>query len=72
MKIFVATIIILISLYIIKVDLFEGTIPLAFFSEEECIENNRFHTSRNSNRRYIFTHYLRCIPLVNLSLTKRD
>ena len=36
MKIFVATIIILLSFYIIKVDLFEGTIPLAFFSEDEC------------------------------------
>ncbi len=42
MKIFVATIIILLSFYIIKVDLFEGTIPLAFFSEEECIENIDF------------------------------
>lgn len=39
MKIFVATIMILASLYIIKVDMFEGTIPLAFYpTEEECIE----------------------------------
>lgn len=38
MKIFVATITILITLYIIKVDMFEGTIPLAFYPTEECVE----------------------------------
>jgi hypothetical protein len=38
MKIFVATIMILITLYIIKVDMFEGTIPLAFYPTEECNE----------------------------------
>lgn len=39
MKIFVATILILISFYIVKVDLIEGTIPLAYSSETiECIK----------------------------------
>lgn len=39
MKIFLATILLLISFYIVKVDLFEGTIPLAYYpAEEECIE----------------------------------
>ncbi|TQR18581.1 hypothetical protein [Psychrobacillus soli] len=42
MKIFVATILLLISFYIVKVDLFEGTIPLAYYpvesSKEECVE----------------------------------
>ena len=41
MKLFIATITLLISFYIIKVDLFEGTIPLAYSSEvptEECVE----------------------------------
>ncbi|WP_391201893.1 hypothetical protein [Psychrobacillus sp. L4] len=38
MKIFVATIMILVTLYIIKVDMFEGTIPLAFYPSEECVE----------------------------------
>ena len=36
MKYFVATIIVLISLYIIKVDLVEGTIPLAYEPEAAC------------------------------------
>ncbi|TQR19533.1 hypothetical protein [Psychrobacillus vulpis] len=38
MKIFVATIIILVTFYIIKVDMFEGTIPLAFYPTEVCEE----------------------------------
>ena len=37
MKIFVATILLLISFYIVKVDLIEGTIPLAYSSHPvEC------------------------------------
>ena len=37
MKIFVATILLLISFYIVKVDLIEGTIPLAYSSQPiEC------------------------------------
>ncbi|WP_277587210.1 hypothetical protein [Psychrobacillus antarcticus] len=40
MKIFVATILLLISFYIIKVDLIEGTIPLAYSSQPvECEKN---------------------------------
>lgn len=40
MKVFLATILLLISFYIVKVDLFEGTIPLAYYpAEEECIES---------------------------------
>ena len=43
MKIFLATITLLISFYILKVDLFEGTIPLAFSTKfEECTETNDF------------------------------
>ncbi|WP_144511100.1 hypothetical protein [Bacillus sp. FJAT-22090] len=39
MKIFLATILLLISFYIVKVDLFEGTIPLAYYpAVEECSE----------------------------------
>ena len=38
MKIFVATILLLISFYIVKVDLFEGTIPLAYYPTEPTIE----------------------------------
>ncbi|MFJ8063011.1 hypothetical protein ACIQYS_00055 [Psychrobacillus sp. NPDC096426] len=41
MKIFLATILLLISFYIVKVDLFEGTIPLAYYPADqakECIE----------------------------------
>jgi len=40
MKIFVATILLLITFYIIKVDMIEGTIPLAYSSqpvEAECV-----------------------------------
>lgn len=44
MKIFVATIGILITLYIIKVDMFEGTIPLAFYPTEECVETMDYIT----------------------------
>lgn len=37
MKIFVATILLLISFYIVKVDLIEGTIPLAYSTQPvEC------------------------------------
>ena len=40
MKIFVATILLLISFYIVKVDLIEGTIPLAYSSQPvECEKN---------------------------------
>ncbi|WP_342598404.1 hypothetical protein MHB48_12625 [Psychrobacillus sp. FSL H8-0483] len=45
MKIFVATILLLISFYIVKVDLFEGTIPLAYSNEpevEKCLETPDF------------------------------
>lgn len=45
MKIFLATILLLISFYIVKVDLFEGTIPLAYYPEvEECVETLDFIT----------------------------
>lgn len=45
MKLFLATIALLVSFYIIKVDLFEGTIPLAYSSEiqmEKCIESPNY------------------------------
>lgn len=38
MKIFVATILLLVSFYIIKVDLIEGTIPLAYSSQPVTCE----------------------------------
>ena len=38
MKIFVATILLLISFYIVKVDLIEGTIPLAYSSQPVICE----------------------------------
>lgn len=38
MKIFVATILLLVSFYIIKVDLIEGTIPLAYSSQPVICE----------------------------------
>ena len=41
MKIFVATILLLISFYIIKVDLIEGTIPLAYSSHTAEVECKR-------------------------------
>ncbi len=41
MKIFVATIIVCLTFYIIKVDLLEGTIPLAYSEtlEEKCVKD---------------------------------
>ena len=46
MRIFIATIIICLTFYIIKVDLFEGTIPLAYSqnTQESCLEAPQYIT----------------------------
>lgn len=70
MKIFVATIVILISLYIIKVDLFEGTIPLAFFPTQKCVETMDYITVKKfpgDTLNSLFAMY----P-ANKSITNRD
>ncbi|WP_313893921.1 hypothetical protein [Psychrobacillus sp.] len=42
MKILVATLLLLCTFYVIKVDMVEGTIPLAFSSGEKCGESMEF------------------------------
>ena len=73
MKIFVATILLLVSFYIIKVDLIEGTIPLAYsFQPVECDENIRLYYSRDYGWRYTPVFILSVSFSSNLSLTLRD
>ena len=74
MKLFIATIILFISFYIIKVDLFEGTIPLAYSSEvliEECMESPEYIVAEIMPGETIYSLFAIYQTSEEISFTKR-
>jgi len=72
MKIFLATILLLISFYIVKVDLFEGTIPLAYYpAEEECIETLDYITVEIVGGDTIYSLFSMYPATTRISFTER-
>ncbi|QGM29867.1 hypothetical protein GI482_05505 [Bacillus sp. N3536] len=74
MKLFLATIALLVSFYIIKVDLFEGTIPLAYSSEiqmEKCIESPNYIVAEIMPGETIYSLFAIYPTSEDISFTKR-